>query len=141
MGASRNTKGFTLLELLIVLVILGIMASLAVPAFLAQRNRAYRQEALESLQTFRASAARYFVQNGGVYDNSVANAVTMNFALTDYNPTTATAGQTLSFGYALGPPAPGPTTYTAIATCIAALPCAGLTVTINAAGVVGGTLT
>jgi type IV pilus assembly protein PilA len=37
---SRDERGFTLIELLIVIIILGILAAIAIPVFLAQRDKA-----------------------------------------------------------------------------------------------------
>ena len=40
MSAPRNTKGFSLIEVLLVLAIIGIISGIAIPSFLGQRRRA-----------------------------------------------------------------------------------------------------
>ena len=38
--ARENEQGFTLIELLVVVIIIGILAAIAIPTFLAQRDKA-----------------------------------------------------------------------------------------------------
>ncbi|QVL52390.1 MAG: type II secretion system protein [Cyanobium sp. M30B3] len=51
---SKLQAGFTLVELLIVIVIVGILSAIAIPNFVAQRDRAY----VATAQTWAASEAR-----------------------------------------------------------------------------------
>lgn len=66
MLALRNKKGFTLLELVIVMVIIGILVSLALPRFVGVRRRAYRVEALTTLNELKNLAWAHNLEQGGV---------------------------------------------------------------------------
>jgi prepilin-type N-terminal cleavage/methylation domain-containing protein len=56
-------KGFTLIEILIVVAIIGILASIAVPMFLDYRYRAYNTMALTDLKNFQTGMEAYFADN------------------------------------------------------------------------------
>lgn len=79
----RNQKGFTMIELLIVGVILAVMATLAMPAFKTSQEAALRQEAVASLMAVRDAEQRYFMINGKYADT---------FAKLDFDPTGAAVG-------------------------------------------------
>ncbi len=63
----RNKRGFTLLEVLIVLVVLGVIAGLAVPLYTAQVERARAAEAIQTLGSIRRSMMRHYVSHGDSY--------------------------------------------------------------------------
>lgn len=57
----QNKKGFTLLELLIVIVILGALAALAIPAYTSTVERSRRQEAIQVLSAVKDAQQRFFM--------------------------------------------------------------------------------
>jgi type IV pilus assembly protein PilA len=56
----NNKKGFTLIELMIVIAIIGILAAIAIPNFIAYRNKAFCKGAETDANNLAASIADYF---------------------------------------------------------------------------------
>ncbi|MBF0457311.1 MAG: prepilin-type N-terminal cleavage/methylation domain-containing protein [Nitrospirae bacterium] len=60
-------KGFTLVELLITMAVIGILSAIAVPMFLGQRVKAQRAEAAQNIQSLRLLMEQYYNENGCYY--------------------------------------------------------------------------
>ena len=56
---ANNEKGFTLIELMIVIAIIGILAAIAVPQFSAYRIRAYNTSAISDIKNLQISEATF----------------------------------------------------------------------------------
>lgn len=67
-----DKKGFTLVELLIVVAIIAILALIAVPAYIGQQKRAAMTEAYTNLQNLRLLEEQFFADNGCYYMASSA---------------------------------------------------------------------
>jgi prepilin-type N-terminal cleavage/methylation domain-containing protein len=59
----RNAKGFTIIELLIVMTIVGILASLAIPSSVDARRRATAQKVIGDFNVIRQAAYDQFADN------------------------------------------------------------------------------
>lgn len=57
---GNNSKGFTLIELMIVIAIIGILAAIAIPNFISYRNKSYCSRAETDAQNVLASMASYY---------------------------------------------------------------------------------
>lgn len=69
--AQSKGSGFTLIELLVSIVIIGILASIALPSFLSQANRAKQSEAKQNLGSLNRAQQAYFTENSRfVNDNA-----------------------------------------------------------------------
>jgi prepilin-type N-terminal cleavage/methylation domain-containing protein len=60
---KRNSKGFTLIELIIVIVIVGILALVAIPRYFANVEKARKAEALSSMRAIREAIMGYYAAN------------------------------------------------------------------------------
>ena len=67
----HKKRGFTLLELMIVVIILGILASLAVPRFITAASKARKGTATAMLSAIRSSVFRYYVENNEDWPASI----------------------------------------------------------------------
>ena len=63
----RNNKGFTLIELMSVVVIIGILAAIAIPNFIAMQNRAKEGSTKANMHTLQLAAEDYGVAFDGTY--------------------------------------------------------------------------
>ena len=75
LSAKKDEKGFTLIELMIVIAIIGILAAIAIPQFNSYRKRAYNGSAMSDLKNAATAEEAYFVDHQiyGDQDNIALN--------------------------------------------------------------------
>ena len=66
-GRKHSVKGFTLVEILIVVVILGILAAIVVPQFTNASQQAKNSSTVSLLQSIRSQLELFQVQHNGTY--------------------------------------------------------------------------
>lgn len=99
---NRSTKGFTLVEIMIVVVIIGLLAAMAIPAFQKVRQSSQDKAVLNNARQLAAAADQYYLENG-VSTVSVGNLVgatnyvkALNLVANETYPTTYTQGVTIT---------------------------------------------
>lgn len=80
-----KTKGFTLIELMIVVAIIGILAGVAYPSYTAYIRRGNMQEAIANLSDYRVQLEQYY-QDNKAYGPTAGTSCAAN-ASTTYTPT------------------------------------------------------
>jgi type IV pilus assembly protein PilA len=68
---TRNEKGFTLIELMIVIAIIGILAAIAIPQFSAYRTRSYNAAAEADIRNLATAQEAYYTDKL-TYNNIVS---------------------------------------------------------------------
>jgi prepilin-type N-terminal cleavage/methylation domain-containing protein len=91
-----NTKGFTLIELMIVIAIIGILAAIAIPNFISYRDKAFCSATESDANAIASGLADYFAIPTNVSWTTQTNVATVEFpgstdiALTSQNTANVT---------------------------------------------------
>ena len=64
MKVNQSLKGFTLVEIMIVVVIIGLLAVMAIPAFQKVRASSHDKAVLNNMRQLSSAADQYFLENG-----------------------------------------------------------------------------
>jgi type IV pilus assembly protein PilA len=101
---NKSSQGFTLVEIMIVVVIIGLLAAMAIPAFQKVRTSSQDKAILNNARQLAAAADQYFLENGvsTVAQTNLVGAANyvkaLNLVANETYPTGYTQGQTITVG-------------------------------------------
>lgn len=61
---NKSKKGFTLVEIMIVVVIIGLLAAMAIPAFNKVREQSRQKAIINNLRQVSSAGQQYILENG-----------------------------------------------------------------------------
>jgi len=99
---NQSSKGFTLVEIMIVVVIIGLLAAMAIPAFQKVRTSSQDKAVLNNARQLAAAADQYFLENGvssvtqGSLVGAAAYVKALNLVANETYPTGFTQGSTIT---------------------------------------------
>jgi type IV pilus assembly protein PilA len=105
---NKTSKGFTLVEIMIVVVIIGLLAAMAIPAFQKVRQSSQDKTVLNNARQLSAAADQYFLENGvstAAFSDLVGSdkyVKAVNTAAKETYPAAYTQGETITISGVAG---------------------------------------
>jgi type IV pilus assembly protein PilA len=123
LGGSAE-QGFTVVELLTVLIIIGILLAIAVPSYIGFRDRTANNAAKENLRAAQPSADTYYERKGTYVGMTKANLVSIDSRISGTLKVTATAEHSYTMcddpsgkAWQVVGPDPRSSSYTSVTSC------------------------
>jgi len=101
-AAGSAEAGFTLIELMVVLLILAILLAIAIPTFLGVTKSANDRASQSNLNTAVTNAKAYYQQNGQSYGTGTTAAAAVQGALSTQEPSLTFTTGTITAGTGAG---------------------------------------
>ncbi|MBI4431900.1 MAG: type II secretion system protein [Candidatus Omnitrophica bacterium] len=89
---NRNNKGFTLVEIMIVVAIIGLLAAIAVPNFVQARNAARSSTCINNLRLIDSAKEQYAIENNVASGGAATSADIVAYLKGGAMPTCPSAG-------------------------------------------------
>jgi len=105
---NKSRKGFTLVEIMIVVVIIGLLAAMAIPAFQKVRTSSQDKAVLNNARQLSAASDQYYLENGvssvtqGALIGPTNYIKTLNLVASETYPAGFTQGQTITISGVAG---------------------------------------
>jgi type IV pilus assembly protein PilA len=93
---KEGQKGFTLIELMIVIAIIGILAAIAIPQFVSYRQKGYNTQAKGELKSLYTACQAYFADNPAASGNCDTTAIASTFQKSDAVTFSITGAQNMN---------------------------------------------